>query len=171
MAKSVLCFDSVSFFCVVDLQVWYRMVGLVMDDGQLRGLVPGETGPAVCQGRAGELVVLRSPAWAKATAGRLGGLLKRLISCTAAHRHWRVRLELVELADHLLGHCGGSLGEECMGPLLEALVGAVNDEEPRVRQRSLLLLTSITMAITMTSYCYYYRLCYYYSLVLLWLLQ
>ncbi|KAG7251970.1 hypothetical protein CRUP_002767, partial [Coryphaenoides rupestris] len=93
--------------------VWYRMVGLVMDDAQLRGLVPGETGPAGRLGRAKELVVLRSPAWAKATAERLGGLLKRLISCTAAHRHWRVRLELVELADHLLGRCGGSLGADC----------------------------------------------------------
>ncbi|KAJ3586884.1 hypothetical protein NHX12_013276 [Muraenolepis orangiensis] len=116
------------------VKVWYRTVALVMDDAQLRVIVPGETGPAGL-GRVGELVVLRSPDWVKGTAGRLGVLLKRLLSCTVAHLHWRVRLETVELADHLLAHCSGSLGGECMGPLLEALVGAVNDEEPRVRKR------------------------------------
>ncbi|CAL8324810.1 unnamed protein product [Merluccius merluccius] len=117
------------------IKVWYRTVALVMDDAQLQGLVPGETEPTGTLGRVGELVVLRSPDWVRGTSGRLGVLLKRLISCTAAHRHWRVRLEMVELADHLLARCSGSLGGECMGPLLEALVGAVNDEEPRVRER------------------------------------
>lgn len=41
---------------------------------------------------------------------------------------------MVELGDHLLARCSQSLGE-CVGLLLEALVGAVNDEEPRVRKR------------------------------------
>ena len=118
--------------------MWYRTVALVMGDTQLRGTAPEEEagpGDPGGLGRAGELVVLRSPDWVKGAVGRLALLLKRLISCTAAHRHWRVRLELVALADHLLEHCGRSLGGECMGPLLEALVGAVNDEEPRVRER------------------------------------
>ena len=120
----------------MDLQVWYRTVALVMGDAQLRSAAPGvEAGPGGGPGRAGELVVVRSPDWVQGAAGRLALLLKRLISCTAAHRHWRVRLELVALADHLLGRCGRSLGAQCMGPLLEALVGAVNDEEPRVRER------------------------------------
>ena len=118
--------------------MWYRTVALVMGDAQLRSAAPGvEAGPRGPGGlgRAGELVVVRSPDWVQGAAGRLALLLKRLISCTAAHRHWRVRLELVALADHLLERCGRSLGAECMGPLLEALVGAVNDEEPRVRER------------------------------------
>ena len=65
-------------------------------------------------------------------------LLKKIITWTSAHRHWRVRLEMVELADRLLARCSRSLGE-CVGPLLEALVGAVNDEEPRVRERFVLI--------------------------------
>uniref|UniRef100_A0A3B5BAD0 TELO2 interacting protein 1 n=1 Tax=Stegastes partitus TaxID=144197 RepID=A0A3B5BAD0_9TELE len=78
--------------------------------------------------KIGQLMVHRTPDWLKSTAGKLSVLLKKIISCTSAHRHWRVRLELVQLADHLLARCSQTLGE-CVGLLLEALVGAINDEE------------------------------------------
>ncbi|XP_076015467.1 TELO2-interacting protein 1 homolog [Genypterus blacodes] len=115
------------------IKVWSRTVGLVMEDTQLQTSEPSET-PSADLGRIGQLVVRRTQDWMKSTSGKLAVLLKKIISCTAAHRHWRVRLEMVELADHLLARCSRSLGD-CVGPLLEALVGAVNDEEPRVKER------------------------------------
>lgn len=114
-------------------QVWSRTVGLVMEDTQLQASEPWETQSADL-GRIGQLVVRRTQDWVKSTSGKLAVLLNKIISCTSAHQHWRVRLEMVELADHLLAGCSQSLGD-FVGPLLEALVGAVNDEEPRVRER------------------------------------
>ncbi|XP_029911095.1 TELO2-interacting protein 1 homolog [Myripristis murdjan] len=124
------------------IKVWSQTVGLVMDDVQLQACGPGEA-PSPDLGRVGALVVQRTQEWAKSTSGRLAVLLKKIISCTSAHQHWRVRLETVELADHLLARCSQSLGE-CVGPLLEALVGAINDEEPRVRERCELALRQIS---------------------------
>uniref|UniRef100_A0A8C6PFI6 TELO2 interacting protein 1 n=1 Tax=Nothobranchius furzeri TaxID=105023 RepID=A0A8C6PFI6_NOTFU len=115
------------------IKVWCGSVGLVMEDAQLQSSKACET-PSQELGRIGQLVVQRAPEWVKSTAGKLSVLLKKIISCTSAHRHWRVRLEMVELADHLLVACSQSL-RECVGLLLEALVGAVNDEEPKVRER------------------------------------
>uniref|UniRef100_A0A8P4GI22 TELO2-interacting protein 1 homolog n=1 Tax=Dicentrarchus labrax TaxID=13489 RepID=A0A8P4GI22_DICLA len=115
------------------IKVWSRTVGLVMEDAQLQASEPGKT-PSPDLGRIGQLVVRRTQDWVKSTAGKLSVLLKKIISCTSAHQHWRVRLEMVELDDHLLARCSQSLGE-CVGPLLEALVGAVNDEE-EVSQRN-----------------------------------
>lgn len=104
-----------------------------MEDAQLQAREPG-TNPSPDLGRIGQLMVRRTQDWVKTTVGKLSMLLKKIISCTSAHQHWRVRLEMVELGDHLLARCSQSLGE-CVGLLLEALVGAVNDEEPRVRKR------------------------------------
>lgn len=104
-----------------------------MEDIQLQSTESYKT-PSQDLGRIGQLVVHRTPEWLKNTAGKLSVLLKKIISCTSAHQHWRVRLEMVELSDHLQATCSQSLGE-CVGPLLEALVGAINDEEPRVRER------------------------------------
>lgn len=104
-----------------------------MEDAQLQASKPNTT-PSPDLGRIGQLVVHRTQDWVKATVGKLTVLLKKIISCTTAHQHWRVRLEMVELGDHLLARCSQSLGE-CVGLLMEALVGAVNDEEPRVRKR------------------------------------
>ncbi|MEQ2205268.1 hypothetical protein XENOCAPTIV_005999, partial [Xenoophorus captivus] len=112
--------------------VWSRSVGLVMEDSQLQSRQSCET-PSSDLGRIRQLVVQRTPDWVKGTVEKLCVLLKRIISCTSAHQHWRVRLEMVELADHLLATCGQSL-KECVGPLLEALVGAINDDEPRRNQ-------------------------------------
>ncbi|XP_043984454.1 TELO2-interacting protein 1 homolog [Gambusia affinis] len=115
------------------IKVWSGCVVLVMEDAQLQ---QSESCSIVSQelGRIGQLMVQRTADWVKATAGKLCVLLRRIISCCSTHQHWRVRLETVELADRLLTACGQSL-KECLGPLLEALVGAINDEDPRVRQR------------------------------------
>lgn len=104
-----------------------------MEDTQLQASEPWNN-PSPDLGRIAQLVVHRTKDWVKSTAGKLAVLLNKIISCTSAHKHWRVRLEMVELADHLLARCSQSLGE-CVGPLLESLVGSVNDEEPRVRER------------------------------------
>lgn len=124
------------------IKVWSRTVGLVMEDAQLQTAEPHKTlSPEL--GKIGQLVVHRTKDWVKNTAVRLCMLLKKIISCTAAHQHWRVRLEMVELHDHLLDRCSLSL-KQCVGPLLEALVGAVNDEEPRVRERCEAALRSVS---------------------------
>lgn len=133
MQRFVNATQSILFTLIV-VQVWSSTVGLVMEDAQLQASEPQKTlSPDL--GRIGQLVVHRTQDWVKSTAGKLCVLLKKIISCTSAHQHWRVRLEMVALDDHLLAGCSQSLGE-CVGPLLEALVGAVNDEEPRVRKRS-----------------------------------
>ncbi|XP_032424375.1 TELO2-interacting protein 1 homolog [Xiphophorus hellerii] len=124
------------------IKVWSGCVVLVMEDAQLQrsescSIVSPELG------RIGQLVVQRKADWVKATAGKLCVLLRRIISCCSAHQHWRVRLETVELADRLLAACGQSL-KECLGPLLEALVGAINDEDPRVRQRCEVALRDVS---------------------------
>ncbi|XP_061591066.1 LOW QUALITY PROTEIN: TELO2-interacting protein 1 homolog [Cololabis saira] len=115
------------------IKVWCRCVGLVMEDSQLLPTT-ALTPPSSDLGRLGQLLVRRTDDWVKNTAGRLSVLLKKIISCTSAHLHWTVRLELVELADLLLAQCAQSLRESA-GPLLEALVGAINDDHPRVRDR------------------------------------
>ncbi|KAF3696567.1 TELO2-interacting protein 1 -like protein SMG10 [Channa argus] len=124
------------------IKIWSRTVGLVMEDTQLQAGEPWKK-PSPDLGRIAQLVVHRTQDWVKSTAGKLALLLKKIISCTSAHQHWRVRLEMVELADHLLTTCNQMLGE-CVGPLLEALVGAVNDEEPRVRERCEVALREVS---------------------------
>ncbi|GLD45701.1 TELO2-interacting protein 1 homolog isoform X1 [Lates japonicus] len=124
------------------IKVWSRAVGLVMEDAQLQASEPWKT-PSPDLGKIAQLVVHRTQDWVKSTAGKLSVLLKKIVSCTSAHQHWRVRLELVELADHLLDRCSQSL-RECVGQLLEALVGAVNDEEPRVRERCQVALREVS---------------------------
>lgn len=124
------------------MKLWSSTVCLVMEDSQLQSTKPQEPlAPEL--GRIAQLVVHRTEEWVKSTAAKLCVLLKKIISCTSAHQHWRVRLALVELSDHLLAKCGQSLAE-CVGPLLEALVGAVNDDEPRVRERCELALTEVS---------------------------
>lgn len=124
------------------MRVWYTTVGLVMADKQLQNdSTVSADSPDL--GRIGELVVKRTPSWSKSTSKRLALALQKVISYTTAHQHWRVRLELVNLSDHLLSRCSKSLSE-CTGPLLEALVSAVNDEEPRVKKRCTAVLTEVS---------------------------
>lgn len=113
-----------------------------MEDAQLQ-VNEQNTSPSSDLGRIEQLVVRRTQDWVDATAGKISVLLKKILSCAAAHQHWRVRLEMVELGDHLLAMCSQSLGE-CVGLLMEALVGAINDEEPRVRKRYDMLLITET---------------------------
>ncbi|XP_057686361.1 TELO2-interacting protein 1 homolog [Corythoichthys intestinalis] len=115
------------------IKVWSRTVSLVMEDAQLQSSEPPKS-PSTDLGRIGQLMVVRTQDWVKNTSGKLFLLLKKIISSTVAHQHWKVRLEVVELAEHLLDKSSQSLGE-CVGLLLETLVGAINDEEPKVRER------------------------------------
>uniref|UniRef100_A0AAV2LWN5 TELO2-interacting protein 1 homolog n=1 Tax=Knipowitschia caucasica TaxID=637954 RepID=A0AAV2LWN5_KNICA len=131
------------------MKLWSGTVTLVMEDSQLHCSDPEEK-PAPELGRVGQLLVLRTEEWVKSTADRLRVLLKKIISCTSAHQHWRVRLALVELADLLLRACGRSLAE-CVGSLLDALVGVVNDEEPRVRERCEVILREISQRSQQTT--------------------
>ncbi|XP_070824830.1 TELO2-interacting protein 1 homolog [Chaetodon trifascialis] len=124
------------------IKVWSRTVGLVMEDVQLQMSEPWKS-PSADLGRIGQLVVRRTQDWVKSTVEKLSVLLKKIISCTSAHQHWRVRLEMVELDVHLLARCSQTLGE-CVGLLLEALVGAVNDEEPRIRKRCEVALREVS---------------------------
>ncbi|XP_060931488.1 TELO2-interacting protein 1 homolog [Limanda limanda] len=124
------------------IKVLSSAVELVMEDVQLQASEPCKT-PSPNLGNIAQLVVERKQDWLKSTSGKLSVLLKKIISWTSAHRHWRVRLEMVELADRLLARCSRSL-DECVGPLLEALVGAVNDEEPRVRERCKVALREVS---------------------------
>lgn len=114
------------------MRVWYKAVGLVMADEQLQKT--DTEGAAGDLGRVEELIVKRTPSWRKTTSQRLAMVLQNIISCTSAHPHWRIRLELVNLSHLLLSQCSQSVGE-CVGPLLEALVGAINDDEPEVKSR------------------------------------
>lgn len=113
-------------------------MGLVLEDAQIQASEESTT-LSTDHGRIEQLVVRRTQDWVKSTVGKLSVLLKKIISCASAHQHWRVRLEMVELGDHLLARCSQSLGE-CVGFLMEALVGAINDEEPRVRKRYAMFL-------------------------------
>ncbi|KAI5609229.1 TELO2-interacting protein 1-like [Silurus asotus] len=120
----------------------YTTVGLVMADTQLQNnSTASAESPEL--GRIGDLVVKRTPSWSKSTSKRLALALQKVISYTAGHPHWRVRLELVNLSDHLLTRCSKSL-PECIGHLLDALVGAVNDEEPRVKERCSEVLAEVS---------------------------
>ncbi|XDV46511.1 hypothetical protein PO909_014397 [Leuciscus waleckii] len=114
------------------MRVWYKAVGLVMADEQLQKTDNDRAAGDL--GKDEELVVKRTPSWRKATSQRLAIVLQKIISCTSSHPHWRIRLELVNLSHLLLSQCSQSVGE-CVGPLLEALVGAINDEEPEVKSR------------------------------------
>ncbi|KAK7884809.1 hypothetical protein WMY93_027932 [Mugilogobius chulae] len=126
------------------MKVWSGTVSLVMEDSQLQSSDPLEASNAEL-GRVGQLLVHRTEEWVKNTAARLCVILKKIVSCTSSHQHWRVRLSLVELADLLLKRCGQSLAE-CLGSLLDALVGGVNDDDPRIRDRCELALREVSQS-------------------------
>ncbi|KAK1157739.1 hypothetical protein AOXY_G23886 [Acipenser oxyrinchus oxyrinchus] len=113
------------------MRVWFKTVGLVMDEKQLS---KGKEKPVVELGRVGELMVQRTKEWVKDTGGKLAVLLKKMLACSSGHQHWKVRMEVVELSSHLLSRCPGTLVDS-ISPLLEALVGLVNDESSEVRAR------------------------------------
>ncbi|XP_062060169.1 TELO2-interacting protein 1 homolog [Lepus europaeus] len=116
---------------VSSLKIFYKTVGFIMADEQLRAIPKVQAKPAV-QHRVAELMVHREADWVKSTGEKLTILIKKIIECVSAHPHWKVRLELAELVEALLLKCSQSLVESA-GPLLKALVGLANDESPEVQ--------------------------------------
>ncbi|KAM9250147.1 TELO2-interacting protein 1 homolog isoform 1-T1 [Dugong dugon] len=116
---------------VSSLRLFYKTVGFIMADEQLRRVSKVQAKPAV-EWRVAELMIHRTADWVKNTGDKLTILIKKIIECVSVHPHWKVRLELVELVEALLLKCNQSLVESA-GPLLKALVGLVNDESPEVQ--------------------------------------
>lgn len=116
---------------VSSLKIFYKTVGFIMADEQLRKISKVQTKPAV-EHRVAELMVHRTADWVKSTGDKLTVLIKKIIECVSVHPHWKVRLELVELVETLLFKCSQSLVESA-GPLLKALVCLVSDESPEVQ--------------------------------------
>ncbi|XP_062397012.1 TELO2-interacting protein 1 homolog isoform X2 [Sardina pilchardus] len=145
--SQVICHNVARGHVVVmrALRVLYKMLSVVMDDEQLlnketvKVLIHNET--------FNGLAIDRSANWTKNTSQRLSVALQKIISCTSAHQHWRVRLELVSLSECLLTKCSKSL-EECSGSLIGALVGAVNDDDASVREKSSTVLKDLSSQAT-----------------------
>lgn len=116
---------------VYSLRIFYKTVGFVMADEQLRRISKVRAKPAV-EHRIAELMVHREEEWVKNTGDKLVILIKKIIECILVHPHWKVRLELVDLVENLLLKCSQSLVDSA-GPLLKALVGLVNDESSEVQ--------------------------------------
>uniref|UniRef100_A0A8C6W5R6 TELO2 interacting protein 1 n=1 Tax=Nannospalax galili TaxID=1026970 RepID=A0A8C6W5R6_NANGA len=116
---------------VSSLKAFYKTVGFIMADEQLRRIPKTQAKPTV-EHRIADLMVHREADWVKSTGNKLAILIKKIIGCVSVHPHWKVRLELVEFVETLLSKCSQSLVESA-GPLLKALVGLVNDESPEVQ--------------------------------------
>ncbi|XP_008573769.1 PREDICTED: TELO2-interacting protein 1 homolog [Galeopterus variegatus] len=116
---------------ISSLKIFYKTVGFIMADEQLRRISKVQAKPAV-EHKVAELMVHREADWVKNTGDKLTILIKKIIESVSVHPHWKVRLELVELVEALLLKCSQSLVESA-GPLLKALVGLVNDESPEVQ--------------------------------------
>lgn len=128
---------------VCALRVWYKTVGMVMADDQLSNIPKDTENLDSKPVQIAQLLVHRHPSWVKDTGDKLSIILHRIVECVSIDPHWKVRLELVELARHLLLKCSRSL-IDCVGCLLKALVGLVNDERQEVQSRSNEVLQSIT---------------------------
>ncbi|XP_070600431.1 TELO2-interacting protein 1 homolog isoform X5 [Erythrolamprus reginae] len=120
---------------VLAIKLFSRAVGLVMADEQLAEIPTERKKPASEQSKIRELVIHRDAAWARSTAPKLSILIKKVAGSGSTHPHWKVRRELVEMAQFLLTMCGRSLVDSA-GQLLKALVGLVNDESPEVQRLS-----------------------------------
>ncbi|NXN33770.1 TTI1 protein, partial [Nycticryphes semicollaris] len=116
------------------IRLFYLIVGLVMADAQLARIPKNKEKLPVEQSRISELMVHRGPDWTKSTAEKLSLLLHKTVDFSSVHPHWKVRLELVELVNHLLRNCSQSLVDS-FSYLLKALVGLVNDENSEVQSR------------------------------------
>ncbi|NXP12054.1 TTI1 protein, partial [Thinocorus orbignyianus] len=116
------------------IRLFYLVVGLVMADAQLARIPKNKEKLLVEQSRISELMVHRGPDWTKSTAEKLSLLLHKMVEFSSVHPHWKVRLELVELVNHLLRNCSRSLVDS-FSYLLKALVGLVNDENSEVQSR------------------------------------
>ncbi|NXW47231.1 TTI1 protein, partial [Nyctiprogne leucopyga] len=124
------------------IRLLYQVVGLVMADEQLARTPKNKEKPPVEQSKISELMVHRGPDWSKSTAEKLCLLLHKVVEFSSVHPHWKVRLELVELVQHLLRNCSRSLVDS-FSHLLKALVGLVNDENSEVQSRCTEVLQGI----------------------------
>nr|XP_014351079.1 PREDICTED: TELO2-interacting protein 1 homolog isoform X2 [Latimeria chalumnae] len=124
------------------IRVWYKTVGLVMTDEYLSEEQKDRKRPTTEHSKIAELVVHRTPDWVKRTGSKLLIFIKKVFDYSSVHPHWKVRLELVELAHHLLSRCSKSLADS-VGHLLEGLVGLVSDESSEVHSRCNEVLKSI----------------------------
>ncbi|NXG51629.1 TTI1 protein, partial [Psilopogon haemacephalus] len=116
------------------IRLFYLIVGWVMADAQLARVSQSKAKLPSGQCRAEELMVHRGPDWSQSTAANLSLLLQKVVEFASVHPHWKVRLELVELVQHLLRTCSQSLADS-FGHLLKALVGLVNDDDSHVQSR------------------------------------
>ncbi|NXQ92377.1 TTI1 protein, partial [Nyctibius grandis] len=116
------------------IRLFYQIVGLVMADEQLARIPKNKEKLPAERSRISELMVHRGPDWSRSTAEKLSLLLHKMVEFSSVHPHWKVRLELVELVQHLLRNCSQSLVDS-FSHLLKALVGLVNDENSEVQSR------------------------------------
>ncbi|NXF90145.1 TTI1 protein, partial [Eubucco bourcierii] len=119
---------------VCAIRLLYLTVGLVMADAQLARVPQSKAKLPAEQCRVSELMVHRGPDWSQSTAAKLSLLLQKVVEFSSVHPHWKVRLELVELVQHLLRTCSRSLVDS-FSHLLKALVGLVNDDDSHVQSR------------------------------------
>ncbi|KAM8774914.1 TELO2-interacting protein 1 homolog isoform 1-T1 [Rhynchonycteris naso] len=116
---------------VSSLKIFYKIVGFVLADEQLRRIPKVQEKPAV-EPRVAKLMVHREAGWVQNTGDKLAVLIRKVVECVSVHPHWKARRELIELVETLLLQCGQSLVASA-GPLLKALVGLLNDESPEVQ--------------------------------------
>ncbi|NXX41733.1 TTI1 protein, partial [Tricholaema leucomelas] len=116
------------------IRLLYLTIGSVMADAQLARVPRSKAELPAEQCRIAELMVHRGPEWSQSTAAKLSLLLQKVVEFSSVHPHWKVRLELVELVQHLLRTCSQSLVDS-FGHLLKALVGLLNDDDSHVQSR------------------------------------
>ncbi|XP_063063959.1 TELO2-interacting protein 1 homolog [Engraulis encrasicolus] len=154
--SQVICHNTMSGHAVITraTRALYRIIGAVMDDAELANQETAKAAsssssstkaPPRQPGKLGELEVHRSSNWTKETSQRLSMVFQKIISCISGHQHWKVRLEMVSMCEYLLTRCSSSLSE-CTGSFLEALVGAVNDEDISVREKASKALQKISQS-------------------------
>nr|CAD7258809.1 unnamed protein product [Timema shepardi] len=86
----------------------------------------------------------RSPKWLKASARKL--LAQTQVIVRVQHSdHWRVRLELVQMCDHVLTHCSWNLSPALL-PLLEVVVIGAEDDDDRVATTSKEVLSHLAQS-------------------------
>ncbi|XP_064024038.1 TELO2-interacting protein 1 homolog [Pogoniulus pusillus] len=120
---------------VCAIRLLYLTLGSVMADAQLARVPRSKAELPAEQCRVAELMVHRGPEWSQSTAAKLSLLLQKVVEFSSVHPHWKVRLELVELVQHLLRTCSQSLVDS-FGHLLKALVGLLSDDDSQVQSRS-----------------------------------
>ncbi|XP_052760793.1 TELO2-interacting protein 1 homolog [Mya arenaria] len=120
------------------IYVWMRIISLVLDDKLLELYCQKQAKKSQDQkdldDRLAGLIVTRDSTWLSTTSSNLCVLVKQVTN-VRAHCNWRVRLGLVECAEHLLLHCNNSL-KECVPHFLEILVSLIGDDYAKVSEGS-----------------------------------